>query len=64
MLRLRFAAFAGQLNERLAACQAASRALGVVPGGGWRGEKSAFKILILAKGCSHQQLNFFAVSYG
>jgi hypothetical protein len=38
----------GELNERLAACQAASRALGVVPGGaGWHEEKSAFKILIL-----------------
>jgi hypothetical protein len=36
----------GELNERLAACQAASRALGVVPGGaGWHEEKSAFKIL-------------------
>ena len=50
MLRLRGlrGSLRGELNERLAACQAASRALGVVPGGaGWRGEKSAFKILLL-----------------
>jgi hypothetical protein len=39
----------GELSERLAAYQAASQALAGAGGGTrWRGEKSAFKILILA----------------
>ena len=38
----------GELSERLAACQAASRALaGTRDGTRWRGKKSTFKILIL-----------------